>query len=346
MNKLIVSQSPHLHTKDNVQKIMLTVILALVPSLILSLFFFGLGALVVTVVAILSAVFFEWSIAKFILKKEPTIWDGSAILTGLLLAFNVPSSLPIWMIIVGSLVAIGVGKMSFGGLGQNIFNPALVGRVFLLISFPVQMTTWPKPGDSRWVNWHFFPKEQYIDGMTGPTVLGTLKESLKKGDSMSSIIDKLPDYLHMFYGQMGGSLGEISALLLILGGLFLLYKKVITWHIPVSVLGSVIIFSGIFWLLNPESYASPLFHLLSGGLILGAIYMATDYSSSPMSNGGKIIFGIGIGLLTIIIRNWGSFPEGVSFAILIMNALVPLIDRAFKPKLFGTKKTKLKVSKV
>lgn len=336
-NKLIVSQSPHLHTKDSVRKIMFAVIFALLPSLALSLYFYGIGALVVTVVAVFFAVLFEWIIVKVFLKKEPTIWDGSAILTGLLLAFNVPSNLPIWIIIIGALVAIGVGKMSFGGLGQNPFNPALVGRVFLLISFPVQMTSWPIPGTSRLVNWHFFPKDPQalVDGYTGATSLGVMKEGIKNGDAMSGIMDKIPSHMEMFYGLMGGSLGEISALLLILGGIYLLWRKVITWHIPVSIIVTTVIFSGIFWGLKPESYADPLFHLLTGGLMLGAIYMATDYSSSPMSNTGKIIFGVGIALLTIIIRNWGAYPEGVSFAILIMNAFVPLIDRKFKPKLFG-----------
>ncbi len=337
-NKLIVSQSPHLHTKDNVKKIMLAVIIALLPTLALSIFLYGFGALVVTVVSVLATIFFEWLIVKYILKKEPTIWDGSAALTGLLLAFNVPSSLPIWIIIIGAFVAIAIGKMSFGGLGQNPFNPALVGRVFLLISFPVQMTSWPLPIKSRWINWHFFPKENVIDGYTGATSLGVMKEGLENDESMSAIMDKIPSHMEMFYGIMGGSLGEISALLLIIGGIYLLFRKVITWHIPVSVIGTIAVFSSIFWLADPSSYADPIFHLLTGGIMLGAIYMATDYSSSPMSNTGKIIFGIGIGLITIIIRNWGAYPEGVSFAILIMNAFVPLIDRAFKPKLFGAVK--------
>ncbi|MBN2662535.1 MAG: RnfABCDGE type electron transport complex subunit D [Bacteroidales bacterium] len=336
-NKLIVSQSPHLHAKDNVRKIMLAVIIALLPSLVLSFYFYGIGALVVTLFAVFFAVFFEWIFVKVFLKKEPTIWDGSAALTGLLLAFNVPSNLPVWIIIIGAFVAIGVGKMSFGGLGQNPFNPALVGRVFLLISFPVQMTSWPLAGSSRFVNWHFFPHDPQalVDGFTGATSLGVMKEGLKNGDAMAGIMDKIPTHMQMFYGQMGGSLGEISALLLILGGIFLLYRKIITWHIPGSIILTTVVFSGILWLINPQSYADPLFHLLTGGLMLGAIYMATDYSSSPMSNTGKIIFGIGIALLTIIIRNWGAYPEGVSFAILIMNAFVPLIDRQFKPKLFG-----------
>ncbi|MBN2787219.1 MAG: RnfABCDGE type electron transport complex subunit D [Paludibacteraceae bacterium] len=329
MSKLVISQSPHLHTKPDVKKLMYAVIIALLPSLALSLFFYGVGALVVTAVAVVAAVVFEWLIVKFILKKEPTIWDGSAIITGLLLAFNVPSNLPIWIIIVGALVAIGVGKLSFGGLGQNPFNPALVGRVFLLISFPVQMTSWPTPLVNRGV---------YIDAITGATPLGVMKEGLKNGEAMSSIMQNIPSHLQMFYGQMGGSLGEISALLLILGGIYLLFKKVISWHIPGSIFITVILISGIFWLMNPEANADPLFHLLTGGIMLGAIYMATDYSTSPMSNSGKIVFGVGIGVLTMVIRLWGAYPEGVSFAILIMNAFVPIINKGFKPKLFGAKK--------
>ncbi len=329
MNKLVVSQSPHLHANSSVQKIMYMVIIALIPALALSLYLYGLGALIVTSVSVISAIFFEWLITKYLLHKKPTISDGSAALTGLLLAFNVPSNLPVWIIIIGALVAIGMGKMSFGGLGQNPFNPAFVGRVFLLISFPVQMTSWPLP--------HQMSK--YIDAVTGATALGTLKESLKVGETVSQVMDKLPSHMQMFYGIMGGSLGEVSAALLILGGIFLLFKKVITWHIPISILTTVFIFTGILWLSNPAKFADPIFELLTGGLMLGAIFMATDYVTSPMSNWGKIIYGISIGALVVIIRTWGAYPEGVSFAVLIMNAFVPLIDRAFKPKLFG--KTKI-----
>ena len=340
MNKLVISQSPHLHAKDNVQKLMYAVIIALLPSVALSMYFYGIGALVVTLVAVLASVAFEWLIVKFFLKRQPTIWDGSAIITGLLLAFNVPSNLPIWIIIIGALVAIGVGKISFGGLGQNPFNPALLGRVFLLISFPVQMTSWPLPGASRWINWHFMPKEGLIDGYTGATSLGIMKEGIGNGEKMSAIMEQIPSHMEMFYGVMGGSLGEISALLLILGGIFMLIRKVISWHIPVSVIGTIFVLSGILWLINPESNADPLFHLLTGGVMLGAIFMATDYATSPMSNKGKIVFGVGIGVLTVVIRVWGAYPEGVSFAILLMNALVPHINRGFKPKLFGVVKKK------
>ncbi|MBT3242082.1 MAG: RnfABCDGE type electron transport complex subunit D [Bacteroidetes bacterium] len=325
--KLItVSPSPHNYGDESVSKIMYRVIWALVPAFAVSLVFFGVGALIVTAIAITSCVAFEYLIAKYIIKSKPTVWDGSAILTGLLLAFNVPSNLPIWIIILGSLVAIGIGKMSFGGLGKNPFNPALVGRVFLLISFPVQMTSWPKAVEARWA---------YLDATTGATPLGLLKEGLMNGKPLSELMDQIPEYSQLFLGNMGGSLGEISALALILGGAYLLWKKIITWHIPVSVLGTVVAFTGIMWLVNPDQYIDPAFHLLSGGMLLGAIYMATDMVSSPMTPKGQIIFGVGIGVLTCVIRLFGAYPEGVSFAILIMNAFVPLLDKYIKPKRFG-----------
>jgi len=323
---IFVAPSPHNFGDESVQRIMFRVIYALMPALAVSLFLFGLGALVVTGVAVVSCVLFEYLIARFILKTQPALGDGSAILTGLLLAFNVPSNLPVWIILIGSLVAIGIGKMSFGGLGKNLFNPALVGRVFLLISFPVQMTSWPKAVEARW---------NYLDATTGATPLGLLKEGLKNGEPLSSVMDKIPDYVHLFLGNIGGSMGEISAVVLLLGGLYLLWKKVITWHIPVSVLLTVFAFTGILWAIHPGQYADPVFHILSGGVMLGAVYMATDMVTSPMSHTGQIIFGIGIGVITVLIRVFGSYPEGVSFAILIMNAFVPLIDRYFKPKKFG-----------
>lgn len=325
--KLIaVSPSPHQFGDESVQKIMFRVIYALIPALAVSLVLFGLGALIVTGVAVASCMLFEYLIARFILKTESTLGDGSAILTGLLLAFNVPSNLPIWIILVGSLVAIGIGKMSFGGLGKNPFNPALVGRVFLLISFPVQMTSWPKAIEARW---------DYLNATTGATPLGMLKDGLKNGEPMSDLMSGIPEYSQLFLGNMSGSLGEISALALLLGGLYLLWKKVITWHIPGSILLTVVAFTGILWLINPDQYADPLFHLLAGGIILGALFMATDMVSSPMTKTGQIIFGVGIGVITVVIRVFGAYPEGVSFAILIMNAFVPLIDKYVKPKRFG-----------
>jgi electron transport complex protein RnfD len=230
------------------------------------------------------------------------------------------------MIIIGALVAIGMAKMSFGGLGKNIFNPALVARVFLLISFPVAMTSWPKPSPIT---------GGLVDTVTGPTPLGIVKEGLKAGKTMAELQKELPSYLQELMGQMGGSLGEVSAIALLIGGFYMLYKKIITWHIPVSMLGTVAVVSGILWGLHPDQYADPLFHLLTGGMLLGALFMATDMVTSPMTRGGQIVFGIGVGLLTILIRIWGAYPEGVSFAILLMNAVVPLINRGFKPKRFG-----------
>jgi electron transport complex protein RnfD len=325
-NLITVSPSPHSFGEESVSKIMFRVIWALVPALAVSLVFFGMGALIVTGVAIVSCVMFEYLIAKYLLKTKPSIWDGSAILTGLLLAFNVPSNLPIWIIIIGSLVAVGIGKMSFGGLGKNPFNPALVGRVFLLISFPVQMTSWPKAVEARWA---------YLDATTGATPLAMLKEGVKNGTPVSELMANIPEYTQMFLGNMGGSIGEISAIALLIGGLYLLWKKVITWHIPGSILLTVIAFTGIMWLVDPTKYADPVFHLLAGGIMLGAIYMATDMVTSPMTPKGQIIFGVGIGVFTCVIRLFGAYPEGVSFAILIMNAFVPLIDKYVKPKRFG-----------
>ena len=256
------------------------------------------------------------------MKREPSICDGSAILTGVLLAFNLPSNLPVWIVLIGALAAIGIGKMSFGGLGNNIFNPALVGRVFLLISFPAQMTTWPLVDALS-----PFPMT-YTDAQTGATVLSLMNEGA---------LDKLPSLTDMLIGDKGGSLGEVSALALLLGGAYMLWKKIITWEIPVAVLGTVFVFTGIMHLVNPVAYASPLVHLLSGGLMLGAIFMATDYVTSPMSRNGMLIYGVGIGVLTTVIRLFGSYPEGMSFAILIMNAFTPLINSYVKPKLFGGK---------
>jgi Na+-translocating ferredoxin:NAD+ oxidoreductase subunit D len=317
MNRLLnVSGSPHVHSDDSVRKIMWSVVLALMPAFVVSIFYFGFPVVILTLVSVGCCVLFEYLIQRFILKVKPTVSDGSAVVTGLLLAFNVPSSLPVWMMVVGALVAIGIAKMPFGGLGHNPFNPALVARVFLLIAFPVAMTTWPTPT----------PVWSVSDIVTGPTPLGILKE----GGSA-----ELPTYMNMLVGQMGGSFGEVSAIALLIGAVFLLIRKVITWHIPVSFMLTVFLFSGLFWLIDPTQYANPFFHLLAGGLVLGACFMATDMVTSPMTPAGMIVFGIGCGLLTIIIRMFGAYPEGVSFSILIMNALVPLINKAFKPKTFA-----------
>ena len=327
-NKLIVSLSPHVHNNDSVQRNMYGVLIALIPALLVSLIYFGVGAAIVTLTSVVACVFFEWAITKFILKREKnTILDGSAIITGVLLAFNVPSNLPVWIIIIGALVAIGIGKMTFGGLGCNPFNPALVGRVFLLISFPVQMTSWPKIGQLT----------SYIDAETAATPLSLMKQAVH-GDT--SALEQLPSAFELFIGANGGSLGEVSALALLIGLVYMLWRRIITWHIPVSIVATVFIFAGLMHLSAPVMYASPFVHLFTGGLMLGAIFMATDYVTSPMTHKGMIIYGVCIGFLTVVIRNFGAYPEGMSFAILIMNAFTPLINNYCKPKRFGEGKKK------
>lgn len=328
MNKLLISPSPHVHSGDSIEKNMYGVLIALIPAFICSVVFFGVGAIIVTLTSVLACLIFEYLIQKFILKCQPTIWDGSAIITGVLLAFNVPANLPIWIILIGALVAIGIGKMSFGGLGCNIFNPALVGRVFLLISFPVQMTTWPvAQGFST----------SYIDAQTGATPLALLKEAIKTGSPVNDVLNAegFVTYKDMLFGNMGGSLGEVAALALLIGFAFMLFRRIITWHIPVAIFATVIVFGGILHLCNPAQFVNPVFHLLTGGMMLGAIFMATDYVTSPMSPKGMIIYGVGIGILTIVIRVFGAYPEGMSFAILIMNAFTPLINRYCRPTRFA-----------
>lgn len=327
MSKLIVSLSPHAHGTDSVERNMYGVIIALLPALLVSFLYFGIGSVVVCASSVAACMFFEWAITKYIMKKEPTLTDGSAILTGLLLGFNLPSNLPVWIIIIGALVAIGIGKMTFGGLGCNPFNPALVGRCFLLVSFPAQMTSWPVAGQLT----------SYVDAQTGATPLSIMKEAIKSGDP--TVLDRLPDSVSLLLGNPGinhgaGTIGEICALALIIGLIYMLWKKIITWHIPVSILATVFVFCGLLHVANPV-YANPVAELLTGGLMLGAIFMATDYVTSPMTHKGQIIYGIAIGALTVIIRNWGSYPEGMSFAILIMNAFTPLINAYVKPKRFG-----------
>ena len=321
---LTVSPSPHYQSDTNTRKLMCNVLIALLPACIFSIVVFGISALISMLTAVISCVIFEFAINKWLFKNEDySIKDCSAIITGVLLSFNLPNTLPIWMVIIGSLVAIGIAKMSFGGLGCNIFNPALVGRVFLLVSFPADMTTWTKVQDYS------------VDGTTGATPLGLIKESIKSGKMLTDI--DLPTVQDMVFGNIGGSLGEISVMALVIGGIYLLCTRTITWHIPVSVLGSMFILSGIMYAVNPELNASPLLHICSGGAMLGAIFMATDYSTSPMTSLGKILFGIGIGVLTIVIRRFGAYPEGLSFAILIMNAVVPLLNK-IKPCRYGSKK--------
>jgi electron transport complex protein RnfD len=307
---------------------MYDVVIALLPAFLVSLYVFGINALIVTVAAVASCLLFEYLIQKYLLKTDITISDGSALITGILLAFNLPAGIPVWMVVVGSLVAIGVAKLSFGGLGYNIFNPALVGRVFLLVSFPVQMTLWPTAVENN---------TSIVDAVTGATTLGLIKEGVQFGETMSSIAPALPTVRDMLFGITSGSLGEMSALALIMGGVFLIGRKVISWHIPVTVLLTIGVMTGIFWWVDPEHYANPLIHLLSGGAILGAFYMATDLVTSPVTKKGMVIFALGIGAITVVIRLFGSYPEGISFAILIMNAFVPLINSYFKPRRFGSR---------
>ena len=328
MSKLIVSLSPHAHGTDTVERNMYGVIIALMPALLVSFYFFGLGSVIVCLTSVAACVFFEWAINKYILKNERnTILDGSAALTGLLLGMNLPSNLPVWIIIIGALFAIGVAKMTFGGLGNNIFNPALVGRCALLVAFPAQMTSWPLPG--QWFS--------YTDAVTGATPLELMKQAIKNGNMDS--LAQLPDSFSLLFADISlnggaGTIGEVCDLALIAGLVFMLWRKIITWHIPVSIIGTVFVLSGLLHLANPI-YADPFVVLLSGGLMLGAIFMATDYVTSPMTPKGQLIYGVCIGFLTIVIRNWGAYPEGMSFAILIMNAFTPLINNYVKPKRFG-----------
>ncbi|MDO5759863.1 MAG: RnfABCDGE type electron transport complex subunit D [Bacteroidota bacterium] len=323
MSVFNISGSPHVHSVMTTKKIMWGVVLAMIPALLVSIYFFGINALVLTLVSVASCLFFEWIIQKYLLKGDlSTLTDGSAVITGMLLAFNVPSSLPLWLIILGALVSIGVGKMTFGGLGKNPFNPALVGRVFLFLSFPTDMamSAWPKPTP-------LFGGSSVVDALTGPTTLSIIKQG---GD--------LPSVMDMFVGNVGGSFGEISAIAIIIGGIYMLCRKIISWHIPVSFLGSAFVFALILHLINPTEYVSPIYHLLAGGMMLGAVFMATDMVTSPITHKGQIIFGCGCGILTIVFRCFGPMPEGVSFAILIMNGVTPLINKFVKTDKFGYKK--------
>ncbi len=326
MGLIKVSPSPHEHTHDSVPKLMYGVLIALLPAFLVSLYVFGIGALIITLTAVVSCLAFEYLIQKYLLKVKSSISDGSALITGLLLAFCLPANLPVWMVILGSFVAIGVGKMSFGGLGNNPFNPALVGRVFLFISFPVQLTSWPEPLINRL---------SYLDASTGATPLAMMKEGMKNGEGISEIMGNIPAYAEMFLGKVNGSTGEIAAIALLIGLVYMLIRKIISWHIPVSILLTVTVFTGILWLANPDKNPDPLFHLLSGGLMLGAVFMATDYVTSPMNPKGMWVYGVMIGIITVVIRVFGSYPEGVQFAILIMNAFTPLINKYIKPRRFG-----------
>lgn len=335
---LTISSAPHMNSPLKTSTIMRDVIIALVPAIIVALMFFGLDALKVITTSIAACVLCEYLICKYLLKSKNTVTDYSAIITGILLAFNLPSSLPIWMILLAAFMAIGVTKMAFGGLGKNVFNPALVGRVFLFISFPVQMTSWPRPKFLNYIADVQTSATHLADAQTSATPLGIIKSGLKHGGDISETLAKLPSHLEMFIGYTAGSLGEVSDLALLLGLAYMLYRKVITWHIPFYYLATVFIITGIMWLITENGAYDPLTHILSGGIMLGAIFMATDYVTSPMSKNGKIIFAIGCGVLSVIIRIFSAYPEGVSFAILIMNAFVPLIDKIYTPRIFGRRR--------
>ena len=327
MSKLLVSPSPHIHSKDTTRRLMLDVVIALLPAVICSIVFYGWREIEVLGVSVISCVLLEWAITKFLLKKPSTIGDLSALITGLLLGLNLPYTTPWWVVFVGAVLAIGVAKLSFGGLGQNIWNPALVGRVFLLVSFPTYMTTWAHPQG-------LFG----LDAISGATPLGAVQEGLLQGFSVKDIMASGGyNYADMLLANLGGSSGEVCAIALLVGWLYLCIRKVIKPWITLSIFATVALTSLIFWGINPDRFTDPLFNLLSGGLILGACFMATDYVTSPMSLWGGVLFGVGIGFLTMMIRYFGSYPEGVSFAILIMNSFVPLINKAFHQKKFGRK---------
>ncbi len=321
-NKFFVAPSPHIHGELSTTRLMADVIIALIPALAVSVWVFGWNVLAVTATSIAACVVLEFLVQKFLVKGPVTVCNLSAVVTGLLLALNMPANIPLWIVVIGAVVAIGVAKMPFGGLGKNLFNPAIAGRVFLLIAYPAQMTTFSAP-----------VMEGYVDAHSGATLLGVLKAG------KLNVADV--DLTHMFVGSMGGSFGEVATLALLLGFAYLLVRGVISWHIPVSVLGTMALFAFIIALAGGGSGAMlvdyPLFHLMAGGAVLGAVFMATDYVTSPMTHWGMVIYGIGIGLITMCIRLWGAYPEGMSFAILIMNSVVPLINKYVKPKRFGAK---------
>ena len=321
-NKLIVSPAPHVQTAQSTARIMRDVVIALIPAFIVSIIVFGADVLRVTAISVAACVAFEYLIQKFMFRGPLTISNWSAVVTGVLLAFNLPASIPWWIVVIGAFVAIAVAKMTFGGLGKNPFNPALVGRVFLLIAYPVQMTTWPLPVTNG-----------AFDALSGATPLAAVKMGAAGPDVLG--------VQHLLLGNMPGSLGEVAALALLVGFAYLLWRRVITWHIPVTILVTMAVFAFVVALCSGEPRAAlwqmPLFHILAGGAMLGAIFMATDYSTSPMTVRGGVIFAVGIGFITMCIRLWGSYPEGMSFAILMMNACVPLINKYVKPKRFGVK---------
>lgn len=318
MGKFLVSPSPHVHADVSTRSLMRDVVIALAPAALVSILFYGWSELLVLAVSVASCVLFEWAITKWLLKRPSTISDLSAVVTGILLALNLPVTTPWWVVMIGAIFAIGVVKMTFGGIGQNLFNPAIAGRVFLLISFPTYMTDWTVP-------------QGFIhstDAVSGATLLGKYAEG--GVDALAGT-----DYLQTMFFNIGGSAGEISTVALLLGFIYLLCRRVVKPWIPLSIFATVFVISGIFWLVDPATYTDPVFNLLTGGVVLGACFMATDYVTSPMSTMGGVIYGIGIGLILMMIRYFGSYPEGMSFAILIMNCAVPLINNWFHPRKYG-----------
>lgn len=327
MNRLLVSPAPHIHAAVSTKSLMRDVVIALLPAVIVSVVFYGLGEIVVLGTSVVSCILVEYLITKFLLKKPSTVCDYSAVVTGVLLALNLPYTTPWWVVFIGALFAVGVVKMTFGGLGQNIFNPAIAGRVFLLVSFPAYMTNWQMPGGLFGV-----------DAVSGATPLGLINEGIMNGQTVPEIMSANGlSYSQMLFANIGGSVGEISALALLAGFVYLLVRKVIRPHITLSIWATVALVSLVFWLAAPDRFTDPLFNLLSGGMILGSCFMATDYVTSPMSVKGGVIYGIGIGFITLMIRYFGSYPEGMSFAILIMNSTVPLINMWFHQKKYGRK---------
>lgn len=327
MNRLLVSPAPHIHAAVSTKSLMRDVVIALLPAVIVSVVFYGLGEIVVLGTSVVSCILVEYLITKFLLKKPSTVCDYSAVVTGILLALNLPYTTPWWVVFIGALFAVGVVKMTFGGLGQNIFNPAIAGRVFLLVSFPAYMTNWQMPGGLFGV-----------DAVSGATPLGLINEGIMNGQTVPEIMSANGlSYSQMLFANIGGSVGEISALALLAGFVYLLVRKVIRPHITLSIWATVVLVSLVFWLAAPDRFTDPLFNLLSGGMILGSCFMATDYVTSPMSVKGGIVYGIGIGFITLMIRYFGSYPEGMSFAILIMNSTVPLINMWFHQKKYGRK---------
>lgn len=327
MKKLTVTSSPHVKSGDTVTGIMLDVIIALVPALIAAIQIFGPRALLVTAVSVAACVLTEY-ISRKIMKRNSTIGDLSAVVTGILLAFNLPSTIPLWMVVIGAVAAIAVVKQMFGGLGQNFVNPAITGRIVMLVSFGAAMTSFPKP-----LEWTGHP-----DAITSATPLALLSEIDRSGDIAAQLANSsLPSLSDMFFGFIGGSLGEVCTAALLIGGAYLVIRKVISPIIPISFIGTTAV---IMLIASKGSLTFTAYELFGGGLMLGAIFMATDYATSPVNRLGKVIFGIGCGIIASVIRLYSNLPEGVSYAIMIMNILVPLIEKVSMPKPFGYVKEK------